>query len=92
MVRNLLDEFSDDVSKAMEICSESYGDTCLHNIEVEQVEDPEIDDYSRIVLCLTVSGMSLDVLDCESIAHRRMDEELSHEAFAFINICYEWVD
>lgn len=90
VVRNLLEEFSDDITKAMKICTEEYG--ILHNIEVKQVEDPEIEDYSRIVFTLTVSGMSLDVLDAERVVHCRMDEELSKEAYQFINISYIWKD
>ncbi len=90
MITHLLEDYFDDVAKAMDICQEEYG--VLHNIDVAQVDDPGIEDYSRIVLTLTVSEMPLEVLDAEKRVYKRWMDEIGDMAFSYLNISYIWKD
>jgi len=79
-----------DVRHAAELCTKVYR--TLKSYEVCISEDPEIDDWTRVVLDLKVSGDPETVLEDEKDFRRQLEPAVSNKAFALINVIYEWID
>ena len=80
----------EDVSKAKKLCEKVYR--TLESCEVCISEDPEIDDWTRVILDLKVSGSPETVLEDEKVFYRQLEPAVSNKAFALINVIYEWID
>lgn len=79
-----------DVREAAKLCTKVYR--TLKSCEVCISEDPEIDDWTRVILDLKVSGAPETVLEDEKDFRRQLEPAVSNKAFALINVIYEWID
>lgn len=79
-----------DVRHAADLCTKVYR--TLKSCEVCISEDPEIDDWTRVVLDLKVSGDPETVLEDEKNFRRQLEPAVSNKAFALISVIYEWID